>query len=75
MRNPERIPKIIKELEEFSKQNHDWRLGPAISNLNYEIMRNNDLFYVEDAELFDILRRKNAKDCICKDCGTQFPAY
>lgn len=75
MRNPKRIPKIMKELEEFWKQNPDWRLGQVISNLNHEIMGNNDPFYVEDDDLLEILRRKNAKECICKNCGKTFTIY
>ena len=27
MRNPERIPEVLKELEEFWKQNPDWRFS------------------------------------------------
>lgn len=61
MRNPERIPKIIKELEEFWKQNPDWRLGQVISNLNYEIMGDNDPFFIEDNELLELLKLKNEK--------------
>lgn len=62
MRNPERIPKIIKELEEFWKQNPDWRLGQVISNLNYEIMGDNDPFFIEDNELLELLKTKNEKN-------------
>ena len=75
MRDPSRIPKILKELEEFWKQNPDWRLGQVISNLNYEIMGINDPFYVEDDGLLEILRLKNAKECICKNCGKTFTRY
>ena len=59
MRNPERIPEISKELEEFWKQNSDWRLGQVISNLNYEIMGGNDPFYLEDTDLLELLKQKN----------------
>ena len=59
MRNPERIPKILKELENFWEQNPDWRLGQVISNLNYEIMAGNDLFYLEDTDLLELLKQKN----------------
>ena len=59
MRNPERIPEVLKELEEFWKQNPDWRLGQIIANLNYEIMRNNDPFYMEDKNLLELLKQKN----------------
>ena len=59
MRNPDRIPEILKELEEFWKQNPDWRLGQIIANLNYEIMGNNDPFYMEDTDLLELLKQKN----------------
>ena len=62
MRNPERIPKIIKELEEFWKQNSDWRLGQVISNLNYEIMGNNDPFFIEDEKLLELLKTRKKKE-------------
>lgn len=59
MRNPERIPEILKELEKFWEQVPDWRLGQVISNLNYEILGNNDPFYLEDKYLLQILKNKN----------------
>ena len=59
MRNPERIPEVLKELEEFWKQNPDWRLGQVISNLHYEIMGSNDPFYMEDKDLLELLKQKN----------------
>ena len=59
MRNPDRIPEILKELEEFWKQNPDWRLGQIIVNLNYEIMGGNDPFYLEDKDLLELLKQKN----------------
>ena len=59
MRNPERIPKILKELENFWEQNPDWRLGQVISNFSYELMGNNDPFYMEDADLLELLKQKN----------------
>ena len=59
MRNPERIQEVLKELEEFWKQNPDWRLGQVISNLNYETMGGNDPFYLEDTDLLELLKQKN----------------
>ena len=59
MRNPDRIPEVLKELEEFWKQNPDWRLGQVISNFSYEIMGNNDPFYIEDKDLLELLKQKN----------------
>ena len=59
MRNPERIPEILKELEKFWGQVPNWRLGQVISNLSYEILGNNDPFYLEDKYLLQILKNKN----------------
>lgn len=59
MRNPERIPEVLKELEEFWKQVPNWRLGQVISNLSYEIMGRNDPFYMEDTDLLELLKQKN----------------
>lgn len=59
MRNPERIPEILKELEEFWKQVPDWRLGQIISNFSYEMTGNNDPFYLEDKDVLEILKYKN----------------
>ena len=61
MRNPERIPEVLKELEEFWKQNPDWRLGQVIANFSYELMGNNDPFYMEDDKLLELLQSKNKK--------------
>ncbi len=62
MRNPERIPKIIKELEEFWKQNPNWRLGQLVSNLSYELIGDNDPFFIEDEKLLELLKTKNEKN-------------
>lgn len=59
MRNPDRIPEILKELEEFWKQVPNWRLGQVISNFSYELMGNNDPFYMEDTDLLELLKNKN----------------
>lgn len=61
MRNPDRIPKMLKELETFWKQVPDLRLGQIISNLSYESMKNNDPFYMEDDNLLELLKQKNKK--------------
>lgn len=62
MRNPDRIPEVLKELEEFWKQVPDWRLGQVIANLNYEILGTNDPFYLEDTDLLNNLKTKNKKN-------------
>lgn len=61
MRDPNRISEVLKELEEFWKQVPDWRLGQVISNFIYELMGNNDPFYMEDKDLLAILKQKNEK--------------
>lgn len=61
MRNPDRIPEILKELEDFWKQVPDWRLGQVISNFSYEMTGNNDPFYIEDKDLLELLKQKNEK--------------
>lgn len=59
MRNPERIPEVIKELEDFWKHNPNWRLGQTISNCSYELIGNNDPFYMEDDALLTLLKTYN----------------
>ena len=61
MRDPKRIPEMLKELEEFWKQVPDWRLGQVISHFSYEITGNNDPFYTEDKDLLELLKQKNEK--------------
>lgn len=61
MRDPNRIPEVLKELEDFWKQVPDWRLGQVISNFSYELMGNNDPFYMEDKDLLTMLKQKNEK--------------
>lgn len=61
MRDPKRIPEMLKELEDFWKQVPDWRLGQVISNFSYEMTGNNDPFYIEDKDLLKLLKQKNEK--------------
>ena len=61
MRDRNRIPEILKELEKFWNQVPDWRLGQVISNLSYETIGNNDSFYLEDTDLLKALKKKNKK--------------
>ena len=44
MRDPKRIKKVLKRIEEFWNKVPDWRLGQLIVNLN----DNNDPYYVEE---------------------------
>ena len=46
MRNPKRISQILKELEIYWNANPDWRLGQVMSNLSYELLGDNDPFFL-----------------------------
>lgn len=59
MRDPDRIPEVLKELKMFWEQSPDLRLGQIISNLSYDVMENSDPFYLEDDKLLTILIRYN----------------
>lgn len=63
MRDPNRIPEILEELKKYwtSSGHEDMRLGQIITNL-LPIGNNNDIFYLEDQELLDLLREANNKE-------------
>lgn len=63
MRDLDRIEKILVELEIYwlNPGNEDLRLGQIITNL-MPIGHNNDIFYIEDQELLDLLREANNKE-------------
>lgn len=52
MRNPDRIPKILNEIEKIWQQYPDLRLGQLILNLEYRL----PLYNVEDEELVAALK-------------------
>jgi hypothetical protein len=52
MRNPERIPKILNEIEKIWQQYPDLRLGQLILNLEYRL----PLYQIEDEELVAALK-------------------
>lgn len=54
MKDKERIPKILKELEEIWNKNPDLRLVQLITNLSNDIY--GDLYYVEDEMLIKNLK-------------------
>jgi uncharacterized protein YihD (DUF1040 family) len=45
MRDPKRIPKILKELRKIWEEHPDLRLGQLMLNLGF------DFYYIEDDEL------------------------
>ena len=56
MRDPNRIPKVLDYVRRAWERNPDLRLGQLIVNLTSE--RFADLFYVEDDQLLDVLRKE-----------------
>lgn len=52
MRNPERIPKILNEIQKIWQQYPDLRFGQLILNLEYRL----PLYNVEDEELVAALK-------------------
>jgi uncharacterized protein YihD (DUF1040 family) len=53
MRDPKRIPRIIKKLEKVWKKHPDYRLGQLISNLQGPGVQ--DVFHKEDSDWEDIM--------------------
>lgn len=62
MRDPNRIPEILKELEILWKRYPDWRLGQLIVNLNRELTLGDDPFYLEDDELLKMIKIINKRE-------------
>ena len=54
MRDKNRIPKILKQLQVIWEQNPDLRLGQLITNLINT--RDTDVYYMEDIYLINALR-------------------
>jgi hypothetical protein len=52
MRDPQRIPLVLKELEEIWKENPDLRLGQLILNCFAH-----DFYYMEDVELISVIKK------------------
>lgn len=46
MRDPDRIPKVLREIEKLWKKHPDWRLGQLIYNIP-----GRDPFHIEDYDL------------------------
>lgn len=62
MRDPKRIPEVLKELEKYWNNHPNWRLGQVMSNLSYELLGDNDPFFIEDEMLLELLKLKNEKN-------------
>ena len=62
MRDPNRIPEILKELEKIWSKYPDLRLGQLIINLSYVKRRNsglnreNVIYYEEDEDFLEFLK-------------------
>ena len=55
MRDVSRIPRIISVLEDIWRRAPQWRLGQLIENIK-AFSGKDDLFYVEDDEMENILK-------------------
>ena len=56
MRDPDRIPKILSEVEKVWNKYPDLRLGQLLSNVASVFEK--DLFYIEDEELIKMLKEE-----------------
>lgn len=58
MRDPNRIPKVLKTLERIWKQYPDLRLGQLLENSTIQAGKSDHcLFYIEDEELVSVLSK------------------
>lgn len=53
MRDPERIPKVLAELQKLWELVPDWRFGQLLVNLPFE----HDPFHMEDDEMIQFLQK------------------
>lgn len=68
MRNPERIPKVLREIERIWKKHPDWRLGQLIFNIP-----GRDPFHIEDYDLVKLGFKKFRTDSVAN--MDDFPEY
>ncbi len=54
MRNVDRIPEVLNQLEKFWELFPDWRFMQLINNIQRAY--GNDMFYVEDDKLIKLLK-------------------
>lgn len=54
MRNADRIPEVLNQLEKIWKLFPDWRFMQLINNIQRAY--GNDMFYVEDDKLIELLK-------------------
>jgi hypothetical protein len=57
VRNPKRIPDVLRRLEKVWREHPDLRLGQIVSNATSSIMASTDPFYVEDDQMIDAIER------------------
>jgi hypothetical protein len=55
MRDPDRIPTVLKRIEELWQQHPDWRLGQLIANV--AAWRETDVWDLEEDELTEEIDR------------------
>lgn len=73
MRNPERIPIIINELEQIWKSNPDYRLGQLISVFTKPKEPCHEMFNIEDDKILDgLMHFKNKQQSENIDINSSF---
>ena len=55
MRNPKRIPDVLKEIEKSWLENPDWRFGQWF--FNFVINEIGDPFFIEDKDLIKLIKK------------------
>ncbi len=55
MRNPERIPEILDKIRKIWEQHPQLRLGQLLVASFQKKTKQNDIFYVEDKELIEMV--------------------
>ncbi len=64
MRDPNRIPKVLKAIEQYWEKHPDLRLGQLLSNANSThrarqgLPHSDDVFYLEDDDLLPVLNEQ-----------------
>lgn len=72
MRDPKRIPRILKKVEKAWKKNPDMRLIQLLQFLAQDPDKRLDPFYVEDRHLEEMLGKKVPKAKLTITCGHLF---
>lgn len=62
MRDPQRIPRLLKDLEGVWRENPDLRLGQMVSNASGFKKKDCDPYYMEDDDLIKAIKVLHGND-------------